>query len=312
MSSGSHDQELIGRCTIPLKVPKTTDFFTKTCITYLFCFQTIPVSGLCTSSHQLFKNDKPKSRGTITLQLSIGADAVAAKNKLNAITHHDRRNLLRTLLQHELKKSPSNSWQGQFSDLGDAILVHSGHTINERAQVLAQWSEFTAFHTIHALPFELFENLLMTLLPLLNCTEMTTQEEMDIFWDGVKKLLPSCFMVFRNSRQRSDIDMEIITQSLSVVSTINMLALPPPAQDIELFPKKIYGWLNESNAGNIHKVVEEAIRSRAQDYLLGIMEFRFVHQECIESNLKNIIKVMELIELDLRQAREIYHKLFMS
>lgn len=219
---------------------------------------------------------------------------------------------MRILLQHELKKLPSHNWQCQFSDLANAILVHSGHAMNARAHALAQWSEFTAFHTIHALSFELFESLLMALLPLLKCTEITTQDEMDIFWDGVKKLLPSCFAIFRNSRQTSDIDVEMTTQSLSIVSTFNMLTLPPLPQDFELFPKKIYGWLNESNVENIESVVEEAIRSRAQDYLLGIMEFHFVHQECIESNLRNIIKVMELIGLDLRQAREIYNKLFMA
>lgn len=101
--------------------------------------------------------------------------------------------------------------------------------------------------------------------------------------------------------------MEMITESLSIVSTINTLA---PPHDIELFPKKIYGWLDESN-GNISSAVEEAIQSRAQDYLLGITEFQFVHQENIESNLKNIIKVMKSIEMDLQQAKEVYNKLFM-
>lgn len=272
-------------------------------------------------SLQLYKNDKPKLRGSITLELSLGADAVAAKNQLNAITHHERKNLLRVILQHELKMSKlmasstsSLCWPGQLSNLGDEILVDSGHTQNARAHALAQWSVFTSFHTTRSLSFDLFENLLMTLSPLLKCDENTEspQDELDIFWDGVKKLLPSCFAVFRNCRHKNDNDLEMITKSLSIVSTINSLAPPALSQDIELFPKKIYGWLNESTANNIGSVVEEAIRSRAQDYLLGITEFRFVHQEMIESNLKNIIKVMELIEMDLRQAKDVYNKLFLS
>lgn len=293
-SAGSHNQVLIGRCTIPLK--------------------TIPsASGMC-KPHQLYKNDKPKSRGTITLQLSIGTDAVAAKNELNAITHHDRRHLLRTILHYELEMSASHSWQGQFSDLGKTILVHSGHTINARAHALAQWSEFTTFHAIHPFSLELFDKLLATLLPLLECSDTTTPDEMDIFGDGAKKLLPSCFAVLRNSRQKCEHDVETISQSLSILSTINTLmqSQPHSLQNIELFPPKIYGWLNESNAANFDEVIEAAVRSRAQDYLLGIMEFRFVHQECIESNLKNIIKVMELVEMDLRRAKEVYHRLFMS
>lgn len=245
--------------------------------------------------------------------MSIGADAIATKNKLNAITHHERKYLLRTILQHELKMTPPNCWRGQFSDLGEAILVLSGHTINTRAHALAQWSEFTAFHTNHPLSFELFQNLLITLLSLLKCHEIITQDEMIIFWDGVKKLLPSCFTVLRNNGQRSEIDIEMIKLSLSIVSTINSSKLPPPPQNVELFPAKIYGWLDGLNTSNISSVVDAAIRSRAQDYLLGITEFRFVHQNFIvESNLKNIIKVMESIEMDLRQAKYIYNKLFMS
>lgn len=239
--------------------------------------------------------------------MSIGVGAAA--KKFNNITHQDRKYLLRIILQHELKmlKMASHCWRGQFSDLGEAIIAHSGHTANARAHALAQWSEFTTFHTMHPLSFELFENLLLMLLPFLKCHETVAQHEKNIFWDGVKNLLPSCFSAFRNSPRRSDIDMEMITESLSIVSTINTLA---PPHDIELFPKKIYGWLDESN-GNISSAVEEAIQSRAQDYLLGITEFQFVHQENIESNLKNIIKVMKSIEMDLQQAKEVYNKLFM-
>lgn len=261
---------------------------------------------MCTS-YCLYKNDKPKLRGSITLQLSIGAGA-AVKN-FNNITHSDRKSLLRIILQHELKisKMASHCWLGQFSDLGDAIIAHSGHKINAQAHTLAQWSEFTAFHTMHPLSFELFENLLMVWLPFLKSHKTTvTPDEMDIFWDGVKKLLPSCFAAFRCSSQKSDIDMEMITGSLSILSTINTLK---PPKDIELFPKKIYGWLDET-IGNISNAVEESIRSRAQDYLFGITEFQFVHQENIESNLKNIMKVMESIEIDLQQAKDVYNKLF--
>lgn len=268
--------------------------------------QTIPASGLC-ASYNLCRNDKPKLRGTISLQLSI--DSLAAR-KFNNISHHDRRQLLRILLQHELNisKMASYDWRGQFNNLGEAILAHSGHTANVRAHTLAQWSEFTAFHTVHQLSLELFENLLMVLPSIFKCNEIT-QNEMHIFWDGVKKLLPSCFAVLRNSQHKHDTDMESFTKSLSIVSTINRFTAQPP-HDFELFPTKIHGWLDKCN-GSISSAVEQAIRSRAQDYLLKITEFQFVHQENIESNLMNI-KVMDLIEMDLQQVTDVYNKLFMQ
>lgn len=267
------------------------------------------------ASFGLYKNDKPKLRGSITLQLSIGASiaavaAAAAASKFNSTTHHDQRYFLRIILQHELEmtQTASHCWSGQFSDLGESIIVYSGYKANARAHALAQWSEFTAFHTSQPLSLELFENLLMILAPFLKCHEIVTQHELNIFWDGVKNLLPSCFATFRSNSRENDIDMEMITRSLSIVSTINTLETP---DDVELFPKKIYGWLNESN-DNLSGAVEEAIRSRAQDYLLGITEFQFLYQENIESNLKNIIKVMESIEIDLQQAKDDFNELFMT
>lgn len=288
ISSGSQDQELIGRCTIPLK--------------------TIPASGLC-AAYSLCKNDKPKLRGSISLQMSI--DALAAK-KFNQTSHQDRKHLLRIILQHELNISnmASYDWRGQFSDLGEAIFAHSGHTKNPRAHALAQWSEFTAFHSTHPLSLELFENLLMALLPFLKCHKITMQNELHIFWDGVKKLIPSCFSVLRNSQRRSDADMESLQKSLSILATIN--GFTTPSNGIDLFPTKIYGWLDKTINDSISNAVEQAIRSRAQDYLLKITEFQFVHQENIESNLTNIIKVMDLIDVDLQQAADVYNKLFMT
>lgn len=262
----------------------------------------------------MYKNDKPKLRGSITLDLSIGTAAIGVGAKRHGnLSQQDRQHLLRIIVQYELKMSKvqSHCWRGEFSDLAKAILVFSGHTANSRAHALAQWSAFTAYHTIKPLAFELFENLLMALLPILKCHETTTQEELRIFWDGVKKVLPSCFMALRNVQQKND--MKMITESLSIVSTINTLN-PPHA--IELFPKKIYGWLDKSHGNSamssVSSAVEEAIRIRAQDYLLEIAEFRFIHLENIESNLRNIIKVMELIEMDLQRAAEMYNKLFME
>lgn len=272
--------------------------------------QTIPATGRC-ASYSLCKNDKAKSRGFISLQLSIDA---LATGKFNSILYQDRKQLLRIIWQQELKTSniQSHHWCGQYSELASTIFAHSGHTKNAYAHTLAQWSEFTDVHSIHPFSLELFENLLIALVPFLKCHEITTQKELQIFWNGMKKLLPSCFMHLRNSQQRSHTDMESLAKSLSILATVNELTfIQPPSNDIELLPRKIYGWLDKS-CDTISNAVEQAIRSRTQDYLLKISEFHFVHQENIESNLRNIIKVMNLIEMDLQQAADVYNKLFME
>lgn len=72
--------------------------------------------------------------------------------------------------------------------------------------------------------------------------------------------------------------------------------------------------MNRSNVNiktiDIHGVVEEAIRSGAQDYLFQINEIRDVHQENDEENLQNIIKVTQLVRADLQRGLEFYDKLF--
>lgn len=61
---------------------------------------------------------------------------------------------------------------------------------------------------------------------------------------------------------------------------------------------------------DVYRVVEEAIRSGAQDYLFQVNEIRDVHQENDEENLQNVIKVTQLIRADLQRGLEFYDKLF--
>lgn len=106
--------------------------------------------------------------------------------------------------------------------------------------------------------------------------------------------------------------MKMLTESLSILSVIGTQT---PPSDTDLFPKKVYGWLNKSNGVNfktldIRTVIEEAIRSGAQDYLFQINEIRDVHQENDEENLQNIIKITQLVRADLQRGVEFYDRLF--
>lgn len=61
---------------------------------------------------------------------------------------------------------------------------------------------------------------------------------------------------------------------------------------------------------DVDRVVEEAIRSGAQDYLFQVNEIRDVHQENDEENLQNVVKVTQLVRADLQRGLEFYDKLF--
>lgn len=86
----------------------------------------------------------------------------------------------------------------------------------------------------------------------------------------------------------------------------------PIKKDMYLFD--VFRWLNKSSVNmkalDIYSVVEEAIRSGAQDYLFQINEIRDVNQDNDEENLQNVIKVTQLVRADLQRGLEFYDKLF--
>lgn len=186
----------------------------------------------------LDKKNKPKHQGLIKLRLSFSAE----KNTKVAVQEH--KHLLRILLLHELESSKVAPywWSGKFSEQGEAVIAQhcaqSGLSPNIRA--LGQWSAFASIHSNHALSFKLFENLLEKLLRFLNAPE-THIEDKKLFWEGVKKLMPSCYSAIRNIRKKTSSDknaIKILGEVLSILSIIGTLS---PPKDVELFPKNIYG-----------------------------------------------------------------------
>ncbi|XP_055321737.1 protein unc-13 homolog 4B isoform X2 [Sitodiplosis mosellana] len=289
-STGKHDNELIGRCSIPLR--------------------TISTSGLV-MWFNLDKKNKAKHQGLLKLRLSFSAE----KNCKVAVNEH--KHLLRLLLLHELESSRVAPywWSGKFSEQGEAVIAqHSAQSgISANTRAIAQWSAYTTIHSNHALSFKLFEGLLEKLLRFLNSPE-TQLEDKKLFWEGVKKLLPSCFSVIRNIRKKTSTDKNCIKMLNEVLSILSIIGTLSPPKDADLFSKNIYGWLNKSNVNmkslDIYTVVEEAIRSGAQDYLFQINEIRDVNQDNDEENLQNVIKVTQLVRADLQRGLEFYDKLF--
>lgn len=186
----------------------------------------------------LEKKGKPKHQGLIKLRLSFSAE----KNSKVAVQEH--KHLLRVLLLHELEASKVAPywWCGKYSDQAEAVIAqHSAQSgIGPNVRALAQWSAYTTIHANHSLAFKLFENLLEKMMRSLNSPE-TGAEEMKMFWEGAKKLLPSCFSVIRNIRKKTSSDKNCMKMLNEVLSIISIIASLQPPKDMELFPKSIYG-----------------------------------------------------------------------
>lgn len=156
--------------------------------------------------------------------------------------------LLRILLMYELESSKVAPfwWAGKFSAQGEAVIAQhsaqSGLTCNDCA--LAQWSAFTTVHSSHSLAFKLFEKLLEKLLRHIQTAELTS-DELKMFWEGVRKLLPSCFSVLRNIRKRTAGDKNSVKILNEVVSIISIVGKLTPPAEFDLFPRNVYGYLSQ-------------------------------------------------------------------
>lgn len=175
----------------------------------------------------LDKNNK--CQGRITIRLSISSE----KNRKVASQEH--RHLLRVLLMHELVTSNAApyEWCGKFNAEAEAVRgIHSVQSVLSATDcALAQWSVFTAIHANHPLAFDLFDFLLDKVF-------VVSDDDIKLFWDSVRKLLPSCFAIIRKLRNNSDKScVKILTRVLSVVSK---LALLKPPEGTDLFPSQLY------------------------------------------------------------------------
>ncbi|XP_063906975.1 protein unc-13 homolog 4B isoform X3 [Zophobas morio] len=285
-TTGQHDNELIGVSRIPLS--------------------TIPASGM-TMWYSLDKKNKIPRQGVIKVRVAFSSE------KNHQVAQQEHRHMLKILLLHELEVSKVAPfwWCGNFSPQGEALLVQhiaqSGLTPAEVA--LCQLSVYACVHHNHPLSFTLFAKLVDKLVKPLQGG--VGEDEVKIFWDAVKKLLPSCFTVIRKIRKKDFKDkttVQQLSEVLSILRNVTVLGIP---QDMDLFPSGWYPWL--SYCDNCHRdvlgVVEDAVKQGAEDWFNHIIENN-VQQDGGGGKLQYLIQAIQLVRSDLQKALEFYDKLF--
>ncbi|CAG5090340.1 Similar to stac: Protein unc-13 homolog 4B (Drosophila melanogaster) [Cotesia congregata] len=274
-TTGSHDNEFIGRCKIPLK--------------------DIPVTGH-TTWYSLEKKNKSKRRGVVRLRLAFSAE----HNTQVAAQEH--RHLVRILLLHELEteKVEKYCWCGRWSAPAEAlILQHSAQRgLLARNVFLSQWVEYSRIHQQHPLHFAVFNKVAVELLrPLEN--GLFSKDEEKLFWDATKKIIYSCLNSIRKIRRLSAGDKNVMTQMgaiLGILSSISSLRIP---DDFDLFPQKMFGWFPEPEDIKVD--------------VMKALEYSVIQaSDSDDDALKYQIKVIQLIRADLQRAMEIYDRMFIK
>lgn len=221
---------------------------------------------------------------------------------------------------HELDISQVTNywWNGNFSTMAEAIrkqhAVQSGLSVFECA--LCQWHAYSTVHETHKLSFVLFNSLLDILVPTINCLQ-SDSDDVKIFWDGAKRILPSCFSVLRKLRSKSIGDNKILkalSEVLDILAKIKALDVP---QSIEIFPKTVYGWIENDDSEepyNIENAIVDAINCGAKEWLEYIIEGskQAKDNESDEDKLQYLIQIIQMIRSDLQRAMEYFDKLFTS
>ncbi|XP_023169664.2 protein unc-13 homolog 4B isoform X2 [Drosophila hydei] len=290
-SSGKHDNELIGRAMISLK--------------------SIPVSGL-TVWYNLEKGSKTKSRGSVLVNIALSAE----KNKNVASQEH--KHLLKLLLVHELDSSQVAKywWSGKFGAMAEAIrtqhAVQSGLSPFDCA--LSQWHAYSTVHETHKLNFVLFNSILDVLVPVINFLQ-NDSEDVKTFWEGAKRLLPSCFAILRHLRSKNVSDNKILKTLSEVLDILSKLKTFEVPATIDIFPKTVYGWIeteDSEKSNTIDNVIVAAINSGAKEWMEQIKEVgsQTKDHDSDEEKLQSVIKIIQMVRSDLQRAMEYFDKLF--
>ncbi|KAH1020693.1 hypothetical protein HUJ04_010308 [Dendroctonus ponderosae] len=289
-ATGQHDNELIGRAKIPLN--------------------TIPASGM-TMWYTLDKKNKITRQGVLKVRICFSS------GKNNQVAAQEHRHIRRIILVHELdvSKPAAYWWCENFGPEANQLLTQhiaqSGLSPTEVA--LCSYSVYAGIHQSHPLSFCIFSKLLEKLLKPLQ-TEMILEEDMKLFWEATRKLLPSCFAVIRRIRKKNANEKTVMKQVIEVLKIFNyVMALEPT--NIDLFPQNLYPWItfhgDDPNC-DIAGTLQDAISKGAGDWLNYLIENNKATAETALARLQNLIQLLQLVRSDLQKAIEFYDKLFID
>ncbi|XP_060523502.1 protein unc-13 homolog 4B [Cylas formicarius] len=290
-TTGQHENELIGRARIPLK--------------------TIPASGM-TMWYSIDKKNKLSKQGVLKVRISFSS------GKNNQVAEQEHRHIRRIVLLHELEVSEVAPywWCGSFSPQAQQLLTqHIAQSGLSPIEVdLCSYSVYAGVHQSHPLSFSLFSKILEKLVKPMQTSSML-EEDVKLFWEATKKLLPSCFNVIRKIRKKSPSEKAVMKQVVEVLKILSYIRSLEPPENFELFPSALFPWITTTDGGlncDIVKTLEDAVTQGVNDWMNHIIENNKKPDNSDISKLQNLLQVIQLVRTDLQKAIEFYDKLFLE
>ncbi|XP_025200200.1 protein unc-13 homolog 4B-like isoform X2 [Melanaphis sacchari] len=276
----------------------------------LIPLKTIPSRGQI-AWYSLEKKGKGKPQGNLLLKLSFGSK----KNKQVAAQEH--RHLLRVLLAYQMnvQKPEMNSWKGDF--LPESSLIIQQHVAQSNVstvdECLSQWIEYINAHVLSpVVNFKVFSDILDILVKSIT-TGHLSNEELKMFWQSSKKILPFCFNAIRTIRKKSADDEQLLNQIEYVLNILRNLSLLELPSDLDLFPSDVYDWLLPcEHTRDIKSTLHDAVVHGAVEWHVHILENNKPDDFTDEGQMKLQLKIIQLLKLDLQKAIEFHNKLFIK
>lgn len=259
--------------------------------------------------YSLDKRNKINRQGVVKIRMSFSSE------KNSQVASQEHRHLLRILLLHELdvSKVAEHWWNGNFSPQAGALITqHIAQTgLQNNDVTLAKWFVYCKIHKDYPLSYGLFLNLLDKLLKPLQANYYC-EEDMKVFWEACRKLMPSLFSLIRRLRKKCEKNvLKQLKEVLMIFSKLFTLDLPTT---IDLFPENEYKWLANviTSDGNfdIKKALNEAIIQGANDWFNYVLETNVNIEETNDGKLRHLVKLIQLVRSDLQKSIEFYDKCF--
>lgn len=142
---------------------------------------------------------------------------------------------------------------------------------------------------------------------------LVNEDDVKLFWDGARKLLPTCYSHIRKLRKKTAGDKTVMKTLREVLKILYKLSVLDVPENIDLFPSNLYGWLrDEESKLTIHLVLNQAVIQGASDWFVHILDNNDCKDNTEDTRLQHLIRVIQLVRSDLQRAVEYYDRVFVE
>ncbi|XP_035895512.1 protein unc-13 homolog 4B-like isoform X2 [Anopheles stephensi] len=285
--------KMIGRASIPL--------------------ESITSTGLV-SWYNLSKKKKPDPQGTIKVKFFFTSKLEKATAK------HEYEQMLRCILEYELRSSSVARywWAGKLTSEGEAILQQYTKCANLTAleQTLIAWFVYTQVHLTYPLSISLLESVLDKLCVGYDVA-LTSDEERERFWEGARRILPSCLSIIVKMRKRLAGDKDIVKTVSSVLQLLAKADQLAARKGANLFSEPTVRTLKQMALDcTKHSTMKEAtvlaVQLGARTWFETSLSAAIEGSQTNEDKLRSLIKFVQLLQSDLLRAKTYYDGVFKS